>query len=88
MIFAEQRLFRLRAELVQVSAHAQGDFLRIQNLARVDRRAVLGAASAFDARIRLQRDDVRQILAGVEPEILVAHERRNVAESRRAKEIP
>ena len=39
---------------------------------------MLGAAAAFDARIGLQRDDLRQILAGIEAEIFVARERRNV----------
>ena len=46
---------------------------------------VLRAAAALDARERLQRDDPRDVLAGVESEIFVAGQRRNAAEAARAR---
>ena len=42
---------------------------------------MLRAAAALDAGERLQRDDLRDVLAGVEAEILVADQRRNAAET-------
>ena len=77
-ILAEQRLFRAGAEFVQVVANAERDLLGIENLAGVVGGTMLGAAAAFDAGVRLQRDDLRQVLAGVEAEIFVAGERRNL----------
>ena len=41
---------------------------------------MLGAASALDARVSLQRDQLRDVGAGIESEILIAGERRNPAE--------
>ncbi len=69
------------AELVQIPADAQRDFFGIEDLVRVEGRAVFRAASAFDARIDLQRDQLRHIFAGNESEIFIAHERRNSAET-------
>ena len=83
-MLAEQRLLARRAELVQIPAHAQRDFFRVQNLPGVRGRAMLGAAAALDARIGLQRDQLRDVLAGVEAEIFVARQRRNFAERCRA----
>ena len=74
------------AEFVQIAAHAQDDLFRVQHLAGVVGGTVFGAAAAFDAGVGLQRDDLRQILAGDEAEIFVADERRNLAEARRARE--
>src|SRR5579884_57951 len=68
----EQWRLARRAVLLQVAAQAQNDLLRVEHLAGVERRAVLGAASAFDARERLQRVDAGHVLARHEPEILVA----------------
>ena len=42
---------------------------------------MLGAAAAFDAGVGLQGGDAREVLAGIEAEILVACERRNFAEA-------
>ncbi len=80
MMLAEQRLFGRRAEFVEVAAHAERDFFGVQNLAGVVGGAMFGAAAAFDAGIGLQRDDAREVLAGVEAEIFVARERRDVRE--------
>ena len=78
VVLAEQRLLRVRAEVVQVAAHAQDDFFRVENLAGVGGRAMFGAAAALDAGVGLQRDDLRQVLAGDEAEIFIAGQRRNV----------
>ena len=83
-VLAEQRLFVARAEFVQIVAQAQDDLFRVEHLSRVVGGAVLGAAAALDAGEGLQRVDPRDILAGVQAEILVAGERRNVAEALRA----
>ena len=56
-VLAEQRRFAAGAELVQVTAQAQDDFLGVEHLARVVGRAVLGAAAALHARVGLQRVD-------------------------------
>ena len=48
--------------------------------------AVFGAAAAFDAGIRLQRDELRYVFAGDESEVLIAVERRDVAEFAAGKE--
>src|SRR6202011_5309884 len=53
-MFAEQRFFGASAEVVQVIANAERDFLGIENFARVRSWAMLGAAAAFDARISLE----------------------------------
>ncbi len=79
-MFAEQRLFAGRAEFVEISAHAQRDFFGVENLAGVGGGAVLGATSAFDAGVGLQRDELGDVFAGIEAEIFVAHQRRNFAE--------
>jgi hypothetical protein len=78
---AQQRLFRSRTQLVQITSQAQRDFFGVQNLAGVVRGTMLAASSAFDARIRLQRDNPRQILSGIEPEIFVARQRRDATEA-------
>ena len=80
-VLAQQRLFGGRAEFVQVAAHAQDDLFRVENLSRVGRRTMLGAAAALDAGEGLQRVDARHVLAGIQAEILVAGERRNAAEA-------
>src|SRR5271165_242420 len=79
-VFSEQRFFALGTEFVQITPHAERDFLRVQDLSGIGRRAVFGAASALDARIRLERDQFGYVLAGVETEILVARKRRDLAE--------
>ncbi len=42
---------------------------------------MLAATAAFDAGVGLERDDLRDVFAGVESEILVAGERGNLAEA-------
>ncbi len=42
---------------------------------------MLGAASAFDAREGLQRIQLGDVFAGIEAEIFVAHQRRDLAET-------
>ena len=80
-VLAEQRLFGVRAEFVQVAAHAEDDFFGIENFAGVVGGAVLGAAAAFDAGVGLQGDELGDVFAGDEAEIFVAGERRDVAEA-------
>src|SRR5579883_289349 len=78
---SEQRRLARRAVLLEVAAQAENDLLRIEDLARIERGAVLGAASAFHAREGLERVDAGDVLARHEPEILVARERRDAAEA-------
>ena len=78
---AQQRLFAGRAKFVQIPAHAERDFLGVQDFSGVGGRAMLGAAAALDAREGLQRDQLRDVLAGIQAEVFVARERRNLAES-------
>jgi len=83
---AQQGRFVARPALAQVGAQTQHDFLGIERLAGVVRGAVLGAAAALHAGVRLQCVDPGDVLAGVETEILVAHQRRDAAEARAAQE--
>src|SRR6185503_19049321 len=46
-MFAEQRFLRGGAEVVQIVAHAQSDFLGIEDLAGVVRGAMFGATAAL-----------------------------------------
>ena len=71
-VLAQQRRFVAGAEFVEVVAHPQNDLFRVEHLSRVGGRTVLGAAPALHAREGLQRVDARDVLAGVEAEILVA----------------
>jgi len=48
--------------------------------------AVFVAAAAFDAGVSLQRHELRHIFAGNQPEVLIAVERRDVAELAARKE--
>jgi len=48
---------------------------------RLVRRAMLRATPAFHTRIRLQRNELREIFTGVESKVFIAHQRRNLAES-------
>ena len=77
-VLAQQRLFAARPEFVQITAHAQDDFFRVEDLAGVVGGAMLGAAAAFDAGVGLQRVELGDVLAGVQAEIFVA---RRAAES-------
>ena len=72
------------AEFVQVIAQPQDDLFRVEHLPGIRRRTMLRAAPALDAGEGLQRVDARHVLAGVEPEILIAGQRRNPAEALRA----
>ena len=53
----------------------------LRTLPGVERRTVLRAAAALHAGERLQRVDPRHVLAGIQPEIFIAGERRNAAEA-------
>ena len=86
VVFAEQRLFGARPEVVQIAAQAEDDFFRVEQLAGVVGRAVLRAAAALHAGVGLQADKLRQILAGDQAEVLIAGERRNLGRSCRARE--
>src|SRR6478735_5192310 len=80
-MLAEERLCGVGTEIVQVAAHAQRDLLGVENLAGVVGWTMFGAAAALDAGVRLQRDNLRQILAGVQAEIFIAGERWNFGEA-------
>src|SRR5512140_3474005 len=84
-MFAEERLDGSRAELVQISADSQGDLLGVENLTGGVGGAVLGAAAALDAGVGLQRDDLRQILAGIQAEIVIAYQGRDFRETAASK---
>src|SRR5579862_8427261 len=75
---SQNRLFRSRPVRIQISANAQRDFFRIENLVRVERRTMLGAAPALHAGINLKRNQPGDVLAGSESEIFVSGQRRNV----------
>jgi hypothetical protein len=55
--------------------------LGIEKFSCVIRRAMLRATAALYAGECLQRNDIRNVLAGIYAEILVAHQRRNAAET-------
>src|SRR5262245_19360325 len=80
-VFRQQRLGCVRPVLVQIVAYSERDLLRIEDLSRVVRRAVLRTAPALDARIGLQRYKLGDVLARVESEIFVTGQRWNLAES-------
>jgi hypothetical protein len=83
---AQERRFGGGPEFLQVAAQAQNNFLGVEHLAGVVGRTMLGTAAALHAGEGLQRVDARDVLAGVESEILVARERRNAAEARALQE--
>src|SRR5262249_23942226 len=85
-MLAEQGSFVTGSELVQVRTKSKNDFLGIEHLAGICRRTVLGAPSAFHAGVRLESVDARDILARIEPEVLVTLERRDPAEARSTQE--
>ena len=68
---AEERLFAGGSEVVEVASHSQRNFFRVEKLPCKVRWAMLGTAPAFDARIRLQRDKLRQVLSRIQTEILI-----------------
>ena len=72
VVFAEQRFFGARADVVEIGAHAQDDFLGVEELAGVGGGAVLGASAALDARVGLQADDLGEVLARDEAEVFIA----------------
>ena len=81
VVLAQQRFLGCRAEFVQIGAHAQDDLFGVEHLAGVVGGAVLRAAAALHAGVGLQADELREILAGDQAEIFIAHERRNLAEA-------
>jgi hypothetical protein len=86
VVLAEQRLFGVRAEIVEIVAHAEDDFLRVQNLSGIRGWTVLGAAAALHAGVGLQSHELSHILARHESEVLVAGKRRNPTELSARKE--
>src|ERR1700753_3428755 len=80
IVFAEQRLLGVRTEVIEIAAHAQDDFFRIEQLAGIRSRAVLRTATALDARVGLQRHNLCHVFAGDKAEVFVAVERRDMAE--------
>ena len=81
VVFAQQRLFRGRAEVVQIAAQAEDNFFWIQQLAGIGGGTVLGAAAALYTGVGLQGCQTGEISAGDEAEVFVAHQRRNLAEA-------
>ncbi len=86
VVFAEERLLGGGAELVEVGAHAEDDFLGVEHLSGVGGGAVLGAAAALDAGVGLQADELGEVLAGDEAEVFIADERRDLAEAAAGEE--
>ena len=70
---SDQRLLTARAEFIQITPDAEHNVFRIKYLAGVRSRAVLTATAAFHSTVRLQRNQLGQILAGIEPEIFVSY---------------
>ena len=70
-----------RPEIIEVIAQPEDDLFGVQNLSRVECGTVFRAASALDTTEGLQRVDARDVLAGIESEILIAHQRWNAAEA-------
>ena len=86
VVFAEQRLCGCGAEIVEVGAQAENDFLGVEDFAGVVGGAMLGAAAAFDAGVGLEADELREIGAGDQAEVFIAGERRNLAEAAAGEE--
>src|SRR5258708_39322482 len=80
-MFAEQRFLGAGAEFIQVITQAEDNFLGVQGLSGIECRAMLAASAALDAGERLERHQLRQILAGVEAKVVVAREWRNMGKS-------
>ena len=72
---------RSRCRIRSGNREGPARFLWVEFFAGVVGGTVFGAAAALDARIGLQRDDLRDVFAGVQTEIFVAGERRNLAEA-------
>ena len=86
VVLTQQRLVRRGAKVVQIGAEAEDDFLGVEQLAGIGGGAVLGAAAALHAGVGLQAGQPGEVYAGDEAEVLVADERRNLREARRATE--
>ena len=55
--------------------------LGLRSFAGVGGGAVLGAAAALDAAVGLQADELGEVLAGDEAEVVVTHERGDLGET-------
>ena len=84
-VLAQQRCLDRRSVLVQVTAQAQRDLLRVQDLAGVARRAMFGAAAAFHAGVGLQAVSRVTSLPVTRPKSS-SPKRRNAAEALPARE--
>src|SRR5207247_1827283 len=76
-----QRFGSSRAVGIQIIPDTERDLFGIEDLAGVVGRTMLGAAAALDAGVGLQRDELGDVLARIEPEILIVGQRWNSAES-------
>src|SRR6185436_16703427 len=85
-IFSQQRLHSAGAELIEIFANAENDFLRIEYLAGVKCRAKLRATAALHARVGLERNQLGDVLTGIQAEIVIVGQRWNFAESVTARE--
>ena len=81
VVLAKQWLGGCGSEFVEVAAQAQDDFFGVERLARIRSGAVLGAAAALDAGVRLQADEAREVCAGDEAEVFIAGEGRDATEA-------
>ena len=81
VVFAEQRLIGLGTEVIQVVAKSENDFLGVEQLSGVGSGAMLRAAAALHAGIRLKADQLRKVSASDEAEVFITGERRNLREA-------
>ncbi len=81
VVLADNVFARGGTKFVEIAAEAEDDFLRVEFLAGVVRRAVFGAAAALHAGVGLQADELREIGSSNESEVFIANQRRNFAEA-------
>src|SRR5436305_13196275 len=75
----QQRFVSAGSFVIQVVPHSERDLFRVENLSGVVSRAMLRTAPALDARIGLERDQLRDVLAGIDSEVFVSREWWDVA---------
>ena len=86
VVFAEERFFTGGAEVVEVGADAEDDFLGIEGFSGGGGGAMLGAAAALDAGVGLEGDELGEVFSGDEAEVFIADEGRDVGESAAGEE--
>src|SRR5271154_2926014 len=77
---AQKGLFARRAEFVQIPTQPERDLLGVEDFSGVGGRAMLGTTPALNASESLQRDQLRDVLAGIQAKIFITGQRRNLAE--------